>query len=584
MAERLSNVVGLVRAVGIVAGVAGMVMACSTEKGDEIADGEHTDKSDDGAGAGVDADAGPEGGGESGEECSPLSPIPSRLWRLSMTQFSNSVRDLLGLDVGPVMSDTGGAAEYAFFSDTSGGVSGTLAFSLYQALLTALDDVRPRIAELAACVDDQPEDECAEDFAHRFGGRAFRRPLDSAEVSALLDVYEQGREQGFEVGIERMIEALLQSPSFLYRSELGAQAEDAGEGDLTPYEIATQLSYFLLDSTPDEELMAAAESGELSEPEVLEAHVERLLATEAVRENVNRIVADWFGVRQILSKSTKSTSLLSNLREADQVPSAIANELLTSARLFIDDVLWQSESPLNELVQSRHMFVNRRLATLYDLPFSGPVAEFVGVNFPAAEGRAGILTHPAVLWAVSDPEATSVVHRGLYVHNDILCLQPVPSPGDLLQQPDIKEALSQLTTEREKADYRAADPTCSGCHQQIDPYGLILEGFDPIGAHRTSADGEAVDPTGEFALSEALDGQITGAEAFAEGIVDDELFSTCATQKIISYAIGRTVAERDTCEVSQVHGDFTAAGGTIESLFREVAMAQFLRARMGDAP
>lgn len=514
-------------------------------------------------------------------DCVPLDPIPRRLWRLSMAQFSNSVRDLLKLPTGPIVNDTGGSAEYAFFSDTSGTVSGTLAFSLYEAVQSTLNTARPQLAELASCAAEQSEDECAGDFARTFGARAFRRALEPAEVDALLAVYAEGRKQDFALGIESMLEALLQSPSFLYRSELGATETASGEAVLTPHEIAAQLSYFFLDSTPDAELIAAADSGVLSTPDGLTAQVDRLLASETVRQNVNRIVADWFGARQVLSKTTKATQLLESLSDADRDQAGLALDLLHSTRLFIDDILWQRALPIDDLLRSQRMFVNRRLATLYGLPFSGPGGDFLGVYFPEEQQRAGILTHPAVLWAVSDPDATSIVHRGLYVHNDVLCLEPVPSPGDLLEQPDIQAALAMLSTEREKSEYRMNDAICRTCHAQIDPFGLVLEGFDPVGAHRATEDGEAIDATGEFTLSPSLQGAVTGAQTFAQGVADDGLFSACATQKVASYAIGRTIRKRATCEVQDVHAAFSAGDGTMESLFRQVALAAFLRSRTG---
>jgi hypothetical protein len=533
----------------------------------------------------VDAGAAGTGGG-AGEvaDCAPLDPIPPRLWRLSMAQFSNSVRDLLGLATGPAVNHTGGASEYAFFSDTSGTVDDTLAFSLYQAVQSALEQVRSRLGELAACADGQSEDACAENFARSFGKRALRRPLEASEVDTLLQVYTEGRKQDFDTGIETMIEALLQSPSFLYRSELGTAGAAAGETMLTAHETATQLAYFFFDSTPDPELIAAADSGQLATPEGILGQVERLLATDAVRQNISRIVLDWFGVRQVLSKTTKSAVLLATLSEAERDQARLALDLLASTQRFIDDVLWQNPRPVNELIRSQRVFVNRRLATLYGLPFSGLPEDFLALDFPAEQQRAGMLTQPAVLWAVSDPEATSIVHRGLYVRNDLLCQDPVPSPGDLLEQPDIKAALATLTTEREKSDYRMNDPTCKNCHSHIDPFALVLESFDPVGAYRTLADGVPVDPTGDFTLSPSLTGPISSAAAFAHGLATDGLFTACAAQKIASYAIGRAIREQSTCEIEQVHAAYGATTGTIESLFREVARASFLTTRTGGTP
>jgi hypothetical protein len=139
-----------------------------------------------------------------------------------------------------------------------------------------------------------------------------------------------------------------------------------------------------------------------------------------------------------------------------------------------------------------------------------------------------------------------------------------------------------LETEREKSDFRMNNPICRNCHNYIDPFALVLENFDPIGAYRTTDNGEPVDATGDFVISASLTGPVTGAAAFADGVASDNLFTACATQKIASYAIGRAIRKQSTCEVEQVHADYSKTDGTISSLFREIALASFLRTRAGD--
>ena len=155
--------------------------------------------------------------------CKPMDAVPRRLWRLSTSQFSNSVRDPLGLPAGPGLATTGGGAQFAFFS------SDTLSVDPRPGLLDQRRRQdrarRGRAANpaLAACNNGEGESACAQRFAASFGTRAFRRPLDDSEVANLMNLFDQGRLVDFNTGIGLMVQALLQSPSFLFRSEFGGR-------------------------------------------------------------------------------------------------------------------------------------------------------------------------------------------------------------------------------------------------------------------------------------------------------------------------------------------------------------------------
>src|SRR5262249_41300227 len=159
-------------------------------------------------------------------------------------------------------------------------------------------------------------------------------PLADAEVTALLAVYTEGKKQDFNTGISLMIQALLQSPSFLFRTELGTPGQDPTT--LTPYEVATQLSYTFTDSTPDQPLLDAAKDGSLGKPGGIATQVDRLLGQDAVKDNITRVVVDWFNVQQLYAK-TKDTTLLAALG-ANQDQKTVQDDLYTSAQSFVDDV------------------------------------------------------------------------------------------------------------------------------------------------------------------------------------------------------------------------------------------------------
>jgi hypothetical protein len=520
-------------------------------------------------------------GSTQGGECSAIAPTPPRIWRLSTQQYSNSVRDLLGLQAGPSLDTTGGTSQYAFFSDDTATVDPQLAYQINMTVRQALSDNAAQIPALAACQNGEAQDACAARFAKSFGTRAFRRQLGDDEVTALMTVYAQGAMQDFNTGISLMIQALLQSPSFVFRTELGNPGDDPTT--LTPYEVATQLSYTFVDSTPDQPLLDAAASNKLGTAQGIGQQVDRLLATDAGKQNITRIVVDWFNAQQLYAK-TKDPMLLADLGDAAQNQKQIQDDFYNSVEAFVDDALWNRGGKVNDLLTSQKLFVNQRLATLFGLPFTGSDPEsFVGVDAPPSDGRAGMLTQPAVLWALSDVSNTSIVKRGITIHNDVICADPLPPPNGILNDPNVQAALAMLPTEIDKVNYRKSNQLCASCHTQIDPYGLVLEAFDPIGRARTMADGLPVENSADFSNSPPLNGQISGAADFSKAIIADKQFSECAAQKVASYVLGRMIRVNATCEVQQVRQKTERGDGKLTTMFRQVATAGFTQVRSGGA-
>jgi hypothetical protein len=536
--------------------------------------------------------------GNSAAACTPLAdalqgvttlptgsaPITRRLWRLSSLQYGNAVRDLLSLAQAPVLNSNGGTSDYAFFSDDSAIVDATLLFSVYQTAETVMTQVAPQITQLAACQTAETPQACAQRFAQTFGAKAFRRTLDPSEVTALMAVYTSGAQQDFNTGVSMMIEALLMSPSFIYRTELGpsGQVADATgkypDTTLTPFEVATQLSFLFTNTSPDAALVAAASNGSLATDQGVAAQVDRLLALDAVKQNINQIVVDWFNVRQLFSK-TKDPSFFTGLATADQDQTLLENDVYTSTQMFVNSVLWAPSGKLNDLLTSQQVFVNPRLGQLYGLPVTGAATSFVPVTDPH---RSGMLTQPAFVWSMSDPTVTSIVKRGKFIHDDVICVNPGPEPGAILSDPAVVAKLAMLPTEIDKSNYRLMTQPCETCHSQIDPYSLVLENFGPIGNYRTVADGIPVTATGNFSPPSPVPaGAIVGPIAFSKALVDNKLLTSCGVQKIASYTLGRMIRTRGTCEVAAVDSQFEQSDGSVSSLFRQVATASFTRARAG---
>jgi hypothetical protein len=571
------------------------------------------------SGAGSDAGGSTNGGsatgGSSGStdttnpaSCSNLAPVQRRLWRLSVEQFQTSLQDLLGLPSAPQLTNRGGEAQWAFFSDASLGVDDSFQYALYQ----VVDSVLPNIPKaLTACNAGEAPAACATRIATDFGARAFRRPLTATEIAALVSNPAQPAAGATaavsaapflaggtdtQLGLNLMIEAILLSPSFIYRTELGPStltADATGkypDTQLTPYEVAAQLGFTFLGSVPDAALEAAATDTSdqgLGSVTGITAQVNRLLALPAVKQNLTSIVAGWFNIGQLFLK-THDTSFLTALPIADQQDqTGIQNDLYASAQQLITDSLWTNSGKVSDLLNTQKGFFNSRLAALYPevtYPNGAPTSltTFVAGTWPATENRIGLLSDPSYFWAQSDPAANSIVKRGKAIHDDVICADPLPPPVDL-SSPAALAVIARGDSEVTKSDARLSTAPCNGCHTQMDAYSRVLQHFGPIGEYRTVDEvGRAIDTSFTYVAPSPLAPQtIAGPKELAQALIASGHISGCAVQKMASYFIGSMINTYDTCEVETIRQAFAQSDGTLASLFRTVVVADFVRARAG---
>jgi hypothetical protein len=528
---------------------------------------------------------------------------------VSVEQYQNAVKDVLGLASAPQLTNRGGESQWAFFSDASLGVDDSFQYALFQ----AVDGILPQIpASVTACNGNEMPTACATRIAQTIGAKAFRRPLTPQEITQLVSDPGQpatGTAPAIQpapflaaggdtaAGIQLMIEAILLSPSFVYRTELGPTdlAADANgnypDVKLTPYEVAAQLGFTFLGSIPDDALEAAAADttpNGLGSAAGIAAQVDRLLGLPSVKQNLTTIVAGWFNIGQLFLKS-HDTSFLTALPLADQQnQSGIESDLYASTQAFITDVVWSRSRPITELLTSQEVFFNSRLATLYSgVTFAGApptAANFVQGTWPASQNRSGLLTYPSYFWAQSDPAANSIVKRGKAIHDDVICADPLPPPIDL-STPAALAVIAMGDSELTKSDARLSTAPCNGCHTQMDPYSRVLQNFGPIGNYRTVDEASRpIDPTVTFQLPSPLSPQtINGAQQLANALVSSGHFSGCAVQKMASYLIGTMIPVYNTCELQGLRTQFEQSDGTLASLFRQVVAADFVRTRVGGA-
>jgi hypothetical protein len=545
------------------------------------------------------------GTGGTSVACTPLPAIPRRVWRLSVEQWGAAVKDLLGLTTAPVLTNRGGQAQYAFFSDVTLGVNPEFQFALYQASQNdVLPAIQSRITTLAPCTGTTAAQlrTCAQTFAQTTAAKAFRRPVTTAEVTDLMTVYDQGVMTDHATGISLIVQAMITSPSFVYRTELGPTNLTAdGSGNypdttLNPYEIASQLGFLFLNSLPDAALTAAAADGSLATTAGLTAQIDRLIALPAVKANLTNIIIDWFNVRQMFDKGNKDTALLSALASADRDQVAITNEIYQSTQQFVTDVLWTNGGTMNDLVTSQKVYMNKRLSTLFPgvtFPGTAPAnnTTFVAGTWPAAQGRSGMLTQPGFLWSASDPAKTSIVKRGKMIHDDVVCQDVLPPPIDLgtpqamnvigCKSPDGVTTLSTCDSEVLESDARMMYAPCKTCHAQMDLYSRVLQNFGPIGNYRTADEANRpINASVTFTAPPLAPQTASGSVGFGQLLASSGVIKDCSVQKVASYAIGSMIRTYNTCEVNDLRAQ---TDGKIGTLFKQVAMANILRARKGGA-
>jgi hypothetical protein len=498
-----------------------------------------------------------------GTEWSPPQPVaravPQRMRLLTDAQYGNAVHDLLGDDVVVPPFQTPGTTPDALIQDDD-------VLSVEPMVLVQYRVVAQTIGhalspdKLGCAASDAP---CARAAVHDFATRAFRRPLDADEDAALQAMYADG-------GFPLVVEAVLQAPSFVYRSELGGAPDGSGVVTLAPHELASELSFLFYDSIPDDPLRARADDGTLADPAVLAAQVDRLLASPRVRAHLDDVMLRWLEVRGVYS-ATKDATMF------PEFDYQLADSMVEETRYFVDDVLWKRRGSLGELLVSPTSFANARVAELYGM--SGvPADSFVPIHHDERR-RAGVLTHASVLAMLASPERESIVQRGMFVHRHFLCTPEMGRPpfAAIAGVADFTGKLS----ESQFSYYREANVYCGTCHRTVDPPGRLLEQFDGLGRFR------AVDELGvpvEAWARITIDGvpyDLDGAVALAHALADSDRVAGCVVDQMTHHAFGREI---DAVYRADLWSGFDDSGRDLVALFRAIATSPAFRVRQGATP
>jgi hypothetical protein len=517
------------------------------------------------AGSGDSGESGDESGGEAPPElsCDQIGPQPLR--RISSAQYEQILRDLLppelaeqalAVSIFPRTTIEGGFSTYA----SANTVSSTESIQI--------EDNAERIAEvffenrdalapaLVPCLppgwDPSEIDGCIDGFVADFGARAFRRELTAGETDIILGLYASvSASDGPEAGLTAVLHYFLQAPALLY------VVEQASEGDdyvaLSPSELAARLALLFLESTPDDALRAAVTEGRLQSREDVEREARRLAEAPTAARAFARFHHEWMRGFEL-----DDADRVHPLWSAD-TSAALREELRAFATWFLEE----TDGTFATLMTTQQFTPDSRLTALHS--GGGPAT------------RPGLLTTAAAMAAQAHPEATSLVSRGAFIRNHVLCIPTPPFPGDIDVETPL-EGYGDRPTARERLEPLMSDPACAACHVGINPLGFALEVYDWAGAYRTQENGAAIDPSAHIELGEFA-GDFANARELVEAIGASNVARECYATHWFRYALGRPETPEDSCALDAITEAFEASGGDVRELLVAVAVSDAFRFR-----
>jgi hypothetical protein len=392
----------------------------------------------------------------------------------------------------------------------------------------------PSRRRILVCQPTSANDEstCARQILSTVARRAFRRPVLDSEMTMLMNFYQQGRKGAdFETGIQQALARILVAPAFLYRVE--PEPTGLAEGAiyrLGNLELASRLSFFLWSSMPDDELLDLATKGRLTDPKVFEQQTRRMLTDPKSQALITNFAGQWLGLRELSKVETSAKNFDENLRQSFK----------RETEMLFESIVREDRSVVN-LLDADYTFVDERLAQHYGIPnIRG--SYFRRVTLDTSSPRRGVLGQGSFLTTSSVGTRTSPVTRGRWILENVLGTPaPVPPPGiDTNLEKDAEQV--KVTSLRQRLELHRKVEPCASCHKIMDPIGFALENFDMVGTWR-DADGKTpINSSGQL-----VDGtKLESASDLRNALLSRrEMFVSTATQKLLSYATGRTVQYYD---------------------------------------
>jgi hypothetical protein len=419
-----------------------------------------------------------------------------------------------------------------------------------------------------------PDDACAKTFLAKVGRLLFRRPLTDHELTAEVAAANASatKVKDFYAGVGFALAGLLEAPQFLFRQEVVEPDPDhAGAYRLDAYSKATRLSFFLWNSAPDPELLAAAEKGDLNSESGLKKQVDRMMASPRVETGVRAFFSDMLafdGFNTLAKDTTLYPKFTSNV---------LSDAQEQTLKTIVDHLLVR-KADYRDLFTTHKTFLTPLLASIYRVQVSFPegvLSPWVPYEFPADVPQAGILTEASFVGLHSQPGRSSATVRGKALREVMLC-QKVPDPPGNVNFNLVQDVNNpNFKTARQRLKAHATEATCAGCHKIMDPVGLALENFDTIGGYRTMENGAPIDASG------MLDGMtFNDVSGLGKAVHDDPATANCIVNRVYEFAAGHkpNKAEAEWMK-SDLQKAFEANGYKYPDLLRTIASSDiFYRA------
>jgi hypothetical protein len=489
------------------------------------------------------------------------------LRRLTVTQYRNTIADLLGvtdgIDAAALPADESVADRY--ISNTTRPVQ-SADVERYAAAAEAI--ARKAVVNLAGLLGCDPaggEAACVGKFIESFGKRAYRRPLTTVELERARKVYAAGRSTDLATGVRLVVQAMLQSVNFLYLFEPAPTAMAGKVLAVDGWSMAARLSYFFLDSMPDGDLFAAAEANQLATPEQVGRQAARLMAQPRFRDTVGNFHDQWLALGE-LATAEKDPKLFPSWQP--ELRAAMQQE----ARHFVDLVMRQGDGKLETLLAGHFSVIDAPLADLYGLP--RPAAGvWQKVDLDPTQ-RAGLLTQPGLMATLAREDRTSYIRRGKLVREAFLCT-PIPDPPPGVDASESKVPAS--ADARQRAAIHRDRPDCAACHALFDPLGFTFENFDAIGRYRTAENGKPIDAHSEITATRSLDGPVKDAVDLAGKLATSDEVRACVARQWLRFALGRVETDGDLPSLEGTMQGFRDSGWKVTDLLIALARSDAFR-------
>lgn len=496
-------------------------------------------------------------GGSAGSGAIAPETVPGRtpMRRLTLTEYTYTVRDLLGEDASTLMAsfpaDGRSAAGFDNVAASLGVATNQLDVFERAADALATRAVTPGSAarqRLSVC-SEWADTACRRKVLQTFADKAWRRQATAAEVDQLVALGASAGTAADEQ-VALAVRGILIAPQFLFRVEKLPPAGTVGRYRVSAHELATRLSYFLWSSMPDDALAQSAAAGTLASAADVTREVSRMLTDPKASGLTQNFGAQWLALRGLADHPVDTAF-------ADYTPALAASMANETLSLF-DHVLSKA-LPVAELLSANYSFIDEPLAKFYGVSVAGGRAEL------GATERRGVLGQASLLTLTSYPNRTSIVRRGVWVLDNLLCTEPPPPPEDLnIEEPDISKG-----TLRERMESHRSNATCAACHNLMDPIGLGLENFDAIGRYRETENGETIDASGTYP-----DGRtFKKPSELATLIAEDPRFVTCVTDKLLAFGLGRALSSGDHAAAAAV-AQASGVKPTLRDLIVNTAQSQ----------